>query len=182
MILFFQHEGGLGLIEDNEIYSNTLAGVWITTGKFLQSIFNRMFISLHRSEQFQIIFSESILAILTETFTLLDYRVRFLKSEKLLACFLQKCVYFILLKFCLLNKANILSPASHPIDVQAITSIKRKRINSVFLICRKFTYPTAQQNSQWQAGKFVLIFRFLQRFYPFYALLDLSKDKMFFAK
>ena len=28
-----QHEEGLGLIEDNEINNNTLAGVWITTGK-----------------------------------------------------------------------------------------------------------------------------------------------------
>ena len=28
-----QHEEGMGLIEDNEINNNTLAGVWITTGK-----------------------------------------------------------------------------------------------------------------------------------------------------
>lgn len=27
-----QHEKGQGLIEENEVYSNTLAGVWITTG------------------------------------------------------------------------------------------------------------------------------------------------------
>ena len=27
-----QHEKGKGLIEENEVYSNTLAGVWITTG------------------------------------------------------------------------------------------------------------------------------------------------------
>ena len=30
-----QHEEGMGLIEDNEINNNTLAGVWITTGKKL---------------------------------------------------------------------------------------------------------------------------------------------------
>lgn len=30
-----QHEEGMGLIEDNEINNNTLAGVWITTGKNL---------------------------------------------------------------------------------------------------------------------------------------------------
>ena len=30
--LFFQHEKGKGLIDENEVYSNTLAGVWITTG------------------------------------------------------------------------------------------------------------------------------------------------------
>ena len=29
---FSQHEDGMGLIEDNEINNNTLAGVWITTG------------------------------------------------------------------------------------------------------------------------------------------------------
>ena len=29
-----QHEEGMGLIEDNEINNNTLAGVWITTGKY----------------------------------------------------------------------------------------------------------------------------------------------------
>lgn len=27
-----QHEKGQGLIEENEVYANTLAGVWITTG------------------------------------------------------------------------------------------------------------------------------------------------------
>ena len=35
-----QHEEGMGLIEDNEINNNTLAGVWITTGR------NRLQISL----------------------------------------------------------------------------------------------------------------------------------------
>ena len=29
---YSQHEEGMGLIEDNEINNNTLAGVWITTG------------------------------------------------------------------------------------------------------------------------------------------------------
>ena len=29
--LFKQHEKGQGLIEENEVYCNTLAGVWITT-------------------------------------------------------------------------------------------------------------------------------------------------------
>lgn len=28
----FQHEKGQGVIEENEVYSNTLAGVWVTTG------------------------------------------------------------------------------------------------------------------------------------------------------
>ena len=32
---FSQHEEGMGLIEDNEINNNTLAGVWITTGNKL---------------------------------------------------------------------------------------------------------------------------------------------------
>ena len=32
-VLLPQHEEGMGLIEDNEINNNTLAGVWITTGK-----------------------------------------------------------------------------------------------------------------------------------------------------
>ena len=32
-----QHEEGMGLIEDNEINNNTLAGVWITTGKNLSA-------------------------------------------------------------------------------------------------------------------------------------------------
>lgn len=27
-----QHEKGQGVIEENEVYSNTLAGVWVTTG------------------------------------------------------------------------------------------------------------------------------------------------------
>lgn len=27
-----QHERGQGIIEENEIYANTLAGVWVTTG------------------------------------------------------------------------------------------------------------------------------------------------------
>ena len=36
---FSQHEDGMGLIEDNEINNNTLAGVWITTGiKRLESL------------------------------------------------------------------------------------------------------------------------------------------------
>lgn len=26
------HEKGKGLIEDNEVYANTLAGIWVTTG------------------------------------------------------------------------------------------------------------------------------------------------------
>lgn len=29
---FMQHEKGQGVIEENEVYSNTLAGVWVTTG------------------------------------------------------------------------------------------------------------------------------------------------------
>lgn len=29
---FTQHEKGQGVIEENEVYSNTLAGVWVTTG------------------------------------------------------------------------------------------------------------------------------------------------------
>ena len=29
---YMQHDNGLGLIEENEIHSNALAGVWITTG------------------------------------------------------------------------------------------------------------------------------------------------------
>lgn len=29
----YVHEKGQGLIECNEVYANTLAGVWITTGK-----------------------------------------------------------------------------------------------------------------------------------------------------
>ena len=33
-VLLPQHEEGMGLIEDNEINNNTLAGVWITTGKW----------------------------------------------------------------------------------------------------------------------------------------------------
>lgn len=33
VVLLPQHEEGMGLIEDNEINNNTLAGVWITTGK-----------------------------------------------------------------------------------------------------------------------------------------------------
>ena len=32
MILSLQHDNGIGLIEGNEIHSNALAGVWITTG------------------------------------------------------------------------------------------------------------------------------------------------------
>ena len=32
LFAYFQHEKGKGLIEENEVYSNTLAGVWITTG------------------------------------------------------------------------------------------------------------------------------------------------------
>lgn len=28
----YVHEKGQGLIEENEVYANTLAGVWITTG------------------------------------------------------------------------------------------------------------------------------------------------------
>jgi hypothetical protein len=35
LFVLIQHEGGQGLIEENEIYSNTLAGVWITTGKYI---------------------------------------------------------------------------------------------------------------------------------------------------
>jgi len=35
LFVLYQHEGGQGLIEENEIFSNTLAGVWITTGKKL---------------------------------------------------------------------------------------------------------------------------------------------------
>lgn len=30
--VLFQHEKGQGVIEENEVYSNTLAGVWVTTG------------------------------------------------------------------------------------------------------------------------------------------------------
>ena len=30
--LYLQHEKGKGLILENEVYSNTLAGVWVTTG------------------------------------------------------------------------------------------------------------------------------------------------------
>lgn len=32
MFSSFQHEKGQGVIEENEVYSNTLAGVWVTTG------------------------------------------------------------------------------------------------------------------------------------------------------
>lgn len=32
----YVHEKGQGLIECNEVYANTLAGVWITTGKAAQ--------------------------------------------------------------------------------------------------------------------------------------------------
>lgn len=33
MYILLQHDGGMGLIESNEIYCNTLAGVWVTTGE-----------------------------------------------------------------------------------------------------------------------------------------------------
>lgn len=32
LLSVFQHEKGQGVIEENEVYSNTLAGVWVTTG------------------------------------------------------------------------------------------------------------------------------------------------------
>lgn len=31
-VCVLQHEKGQGVIEENEVYSNTLAGVWVTTG------------------------------------------------------------------------------------------------------------------------------------------------------
>ncbi|MEQ2166937.1 hypothetical protein GOODEAATRI_033608, partial [Goodea atripinnis] len=31
-MLYSTHEKGQGVIEENEVYSNTLAGVWVTTG------------------------------------------------------------------------------------------------------------------------------------------------------
>jgi len=34
VLQLLQHDGGLGLIEANEIYNNTLAGVWVTTGEY----------------------------------------------------------------------------------------------------------------------------------------------------
>lgn len=33
----YVHEKGQGLIENNEVYANTLAGVWITTGEIFRS-------------------------------------------------------------------------------------------------------------------------------------------------
>ena len=35
----YVHEKGQGLIENNEVYANTLAGVWITTGNILTAAF-----------------------------------------------------------------------------------------------------------------------------------------------
>lgn len=33
VVVISQHDGGLSLIEANEIHDNTLAGVWVTTGE-----------------------------------------------------------------------------------------------------------------------------------------------------
>jgi parallel beta-helix repeat protein len=32
------HDGGMGTIEENDIYGNTLAGVWVTTGEKLFAV------------------------------------------------------------------------------------------------------------------------------------------------
>ena len=42
----------MGLIEDNEINNNTLAGVWITTGKNLPADRGQNTVDLHTYEDF----------------------------------------------------------------------------------------------------------------------------------
>jgi len=42
----------MGLIEDNEINNNTLAGVWITTGKNLPADRDQNTVDLHTYEDF----------------------------------------------------------------------------------------------------------------------------------
>ena len=48
-----QHEEGMGLIEDNEINNNTLAGVWITTGKNLPADHDQNTMNSQTYEDFQ---------------------------------------------------------------------------------------------------------------------------------
>ena len=60
--LYFQHDNGRGIIEGNEIHSNALAGVWITTAS--QPILRRN--RIHSGKQVGIYFYDNGGGVLEE--------------------------------------------------------------------------------------------------------------------